>query len=273
MPSTAASTLPTDSVLPASIARVRSGREERSDDADAEDDERQQQEDLGHLVEEERHRAAEVRGRREPQHIVHEPGRAPLDEPVRHHPGHQGDRDDERQGHPGPRRRGGCGGTELAHRPDPSTAAVRAPVGLGNQWRVRLQNEHTESITGTSTSTPDHRRQCRARARPEQRDRHRDRELEEVAGADQGTGCRDVVRDAEPPHQPVGERRVEVDLDQDRDRDQEHVEPAPGDVVRLEGEDEHQRGEQRERRDGVEERQERAFEPISALRAQAAPRG
>ena len=32
--------------------------------------------------------------------------------------------------------------------------AGRRAARAGNQWRVRLQNEHTESITGTSTSTP-----------------------------------------------------------------------------------------------------------------------
>jgi hypothetical protein len=49
-------------------------------------------------------------------------------------------------------------------------------------------------------------------------------------------------------HQPVGQRRVEVDLDQDRDRDQRDVQRACRDVVGLEGEDQHQRGEQRRHR-------------------------
>ena len=65
------------------------------------------------------------------------------------------------------------------------------------------------------------------------------------AAVNEGARGRHPVRDTEEPHQPIGEARVEVHLDQDRDRDQHDVEGPGGDVLRLEGEDRHQREQQR----------------------------
>ena len=59
MPRRAASTLPTDSRLPARTRRVRSGVKNDRTMPDAEDDQRQEQQDLRRLVEEELDRGGE----------------------------------------------------------------------------------------------------------------------------------------------------------------------------------------------------------------------
>jgi len=60
------------------------------------------------------------------------------------------------------------------------------------------------SLTGTSTSTPTTVASA-AGLEAEQADRGGNRELEEVAGADQGGGRRDAVRDAELAAEQIGE--------------------------------------------------------------------
>ena len=87
---------------------------------------------------------------------------------------------------------------------------------------------------------------------PEERDGHRNGQLEEVAGSDQRPRGRDVVRHPEGAHQPVGQAGIEVDLDQDGYCQQKHHWPLGQDVLGLEGEDQHQRGQQRHDRDGPE---------------------
>ena len=132
---------------------------------------------------------------------------------------------------------------------------MRSP-GARTISRWPRQTRHTDSMTGTSTSTPT----TVARAAPEPAPYSAiavaTASSKKFERADERARCGHRVFDLEELHQAVGQRRVEVDLDQDRHRDQEHVEPAGGDVLRLEGEDQHQGRKQREHGHRVEERHE-----------------
>ena len=115
----------------------------------------------------------------------------------------------------------------------------RADWRSGNQCRVRL-------IPNTPRASPvfhehaDHRGQSGTGARAIEGDRRGHRQLGEIAGADQCSGSGNRILDLEQAHQPVGQRRVEVDLDHQGDGDQHHVLELAGDVVGLEAENQHQ---------------------------------
>ncbi len=81
--------------------------------------------------------------------------------------------------------------------------------------------------------------QGRSRTRAEQCDCSRHSEFKEVAGSNERSRSGNGMTNLEQPHESISERRIEVNLQKDRNRDQDHVERLPGNVIRLESENQH----------------------------------
>src|SRR6185437_9584244 len=110
-------------------------------------------------------------------------------------------------------------------------------------------------------------RQSSARFRAEQGDSRRDSQLEKVRCPDERTRRGDSVLHFQKLHEAVSKARVEINLKSDRHCDEHHVEEAPRNVIRLEGENQNQRAKQSGNRDRREFRQQRLLEPGQAVLA------
>lgn len=74
------------------------------------------------------------------------------------------------------------------------------------------------------------------------------------------------MRYLEPAHEQVNQRGIEIDLNDDGHGDQEDRQPAAGQVLRLEREDQDQGEEQGADHHGMELREEVLFEPLESVR-------